>query len=175
MDYLDVHQESECLLDRPSPGILGHLRACDPHRGPTSQQLAGSMSEPLVPVGDPLRPDRPVVANVTSHQETTVFLVCLDIGQQLPEHPAPARSRCWSSRGNRRSRSTTPPRPAPLVTSPSWPPPPCIPCPPDPNGPWWQASSQTEVTTSRSAARAVERDWRSRSRKGAPPRRRSTT
>ncbi len=34
-------------------------------------------------------PDRPVVATVTSHQDTTVFVVCLDVGQELPEHPAP--------------------------------------------------------------------------------------
>ncbi len=34
-------------------------------------------------------PDRPVVATVTSHQGTTVFVVCLDVGQELPEHPAP--------------------------------------------------------------------------------------
>lgn len=35
-------------------------------------------------------PDRAVVANVTSHEATTVFVVCLDVGQELPEHPAPA-------------------------------------------------------------------------------------
>lgn len=35
-------------------------------------------------------PDRPVVANVTSHEATTVFVVCLEPGQELPTHPAPA-------------------------------------------------------------------------------------
>lgn len=35
-------------------------------------------------------PDRPVIANVATHENTTVFVVCLDAGQALTEHPAPA-------------------------------------------------------------------------------------
>ena len=35
-------------------------------------------------------PDRPVVANVVSHRAATVFVVGLEAGQELPEHPAPA-------------------------------------------------------------------------------------
>ena len=35
-------------------------------------------------------PDRPVVANVATRHDTPVFVVCLDVGQVLSEHPAPA-------------------------------------------------------------------------------------
>ncbi len=34
-------------------------------------------------------PDRPVVANVVSHGATKVFVVCLEVGQELSEHLAP--------------------------------------------------------------------------------------
>ncbi|PZS22824.1 MAG: hypothetical protein DLM54_02340 [Acidimicrobiales bacterium] len=34
-------------------------------------------------------PDQPVVASVTAHRSTKVFVVCLEVDQELPQHPAP--------------------------------------------------------------------------------------
>lgn len=77
MVEIDVHEESLCRL-ATSPVSQGNADE--------SPQAAFAS----VPSSIRFDPDRPVVANVASHPSTTVFVVCLDVGQELAPHPAPA-------------------------------------------------------------------------------------
>lgn len=75
---LDVHEETACRLASSKPSDAGNVE----------ESPQGEFAS--LPLSIRFDPDRPVVANVVSHRSTTVFAVCLDVGQELAPHPAPA-------------------------------------------------------------------------------------
>lgn len=92
---LGVHEEDECRRAATTSGHEDQRRAETSGRNTkgttTVNGTDGALAAGIGSYRSAVRfdPDRPVVANVVSYRATTVFVVCLDVGQELAEHLAP--------------------------------------------------------------------------------------